>query len=139
MHKGLERTGLGLFHLRAGYAFIDLVDSNGKIGIELNVAGLKKGMNMEHFALKIKPSNEAEIRQHLKGCGIKAGEGVERYCADGVGPLLYIDDPDGNRVELKGPATRVSYDAFEAVSVDLITNSKQSFSDELWPCLRRIS
>ena len=136
---GQEWTDLRLYHFRAGSAFIDLADINGKIGIERSVAGLKKGTNMDHFAFKIKPSNEAEIRQHLKGCGIKAGEGVERYCADGVGPLLYIDDPDGKRVELKGPATRVSYDAFEAVSVDLITNSKQSFSDELWPCLRRIS
>jgi len=94
---------------------------------------------MDYFALKIEPFNEAEIRQHLQGYGIKAEEGVELYCADGVGPSVYIDDTDGNSVELKGPATRVSYDAFEAVSVDLITNSKQSFSDELWPCLRRTS
>ena len=60
---------------------------------------------MDHFALKIEPFNEAEIRQHLQGYGIKAREGVERYCADGVGPSVYIDDPDSKSVELKGPAT----------------------------------
>jgi glyoxylase I family protein len=26
-----------------------------------------------------------------------------RYGADGFGPSLYIDDPEGNVVELKGP------------------------------------
>ena len=105
MHKGPERTDLGLYHLRVGSAFIGLVDINVKIGIERSVAGLKKGTNMDHFALKIEPFNEAEIRQHLQGYGIKAEEGVELYCADGVGPSVYIDDTDGNSVELKGPAT----------------------------------
>ena len=28
-----------------------------------------------------------------------------RYGAEGAGPSLYITDPDGNTVELKGPAT----------------------------------
>ena len=105
MHKGPERTDLGLYHLRVGSAFIGLVDINVKIGIERSVAGLKKGTNMDHFALKIEPFNEAEVRQHLQGYGIKAEEGVELYCADGVGLSVYIDDTDGNSVELKGPAT----------------------------------
>jgi hypothetical protein len=45
---------------------------------------------MDHFALKIEPFNEAEIRQHLQGYGIKAEEVVERYGADGVGPHRFI-------------------------------------------------
>jgi hypothetical protein len=28
----------------------------------------------------------------------------ELYGAEGVGPSLYVEDPEGNRVELKGPA-----------------------------------
>jgi len=28
---------------------------------------------------------------------------VQRYGAEGMGPSLYITDPDGNTVELKGP------------------------------------
>jgi hypothetical protein len=31
---------------------------------------------------------------------------VLRYGAEGSGPSLYINDPDGNTVELKGPARR---------------------------------
>jgi len=30
----------------------------------------------------------------------------ERYGADGYGPSMYIRDPEGNRVELKGPPVR---------------------------------
>ena len=29
---------------------------------------------------------------------------AERYGAEGTGPSIYIHDPDGNEVELKGPA-----------------------------------
>jgi hypothetical protein len=30
---------------------------------------------------------------------------VQRYGAEGDGPSVYINDPDGNTIELKGPAT----------------------------------
>jgi hypothetical protein len=29
---------------------------------------------------------------------------VQRYGAEGDGPSVYITDPDGNTIELKGPA-----------------------------------
>ena len=32
----------------------------------------------------------------------------KRYGADGVGPSIYIDDANGNSVELKGPAHLLS-------------------------------
>jgi glyoxylase I family protein len=28
------------------------------------------------------------------------------YGAEGIGPSIYVTDPEGNVVELKGPATR---------------------------------
>jgi hypothetical protein len=31
------------------------------------------------------------------------GETKQRYGADGTGPSIYITDPEGNTVELKGP------------------------------------
>ena len=43
------------------------------------------------------------LRVHLAAHGIEAGEPAPRYGADGTGPSLYIKDPDGNTVELKGP------------------------------------
>ncbi len=58
---------------------------------------------MDHFALRIEPFDEAAIRAHLKAHGIEAGELKSRYGAEKEGPSLYIEDPDGNTVELKGP------------------------------------
>jgi glyoxylase I family protein len=39
---------------------------------------------------------------------ISVGETVERYGAEGTGPSVYFHDPEGNQIELKGPAARVS-------------------------------
>jgi hypothetical protein len=33
---------------------------------------------------------------------VEVGEVVDRYGASGTGPSLYITDPEGNVVELKG-------------------------------------
>ena len=97
------RTDIGLYHLRAGNAFIDLVDINGAIGQKGNGASTTEGRNMDHFAIRIENFNEPSIRTHLKAHNIIAGETVERYGAEGSGPSIYIEDPDGNIVELKGP------------------------------------
>ena len=49
------------------------------------------------------PFEEADIRAHLQAHGIEAGDLETRYGAEGTGPSLYIQDPEGNTVELKGP------------------------------------
>ena len=59
---------------------------------------------MDHFCLLIAPFDEATIRSHLEDHGITASEVASRYGAYGQGPSLYLDDPDGNSVELKGLA-----------------------------------
>ena len=84
----------GLVQLRAGRSLIDLIEAPEKD---------REGANMDHFALRIEPFDEAAIRAHLEAHGIEAGELKTRYGADGNGPSLYIEDPDGNTVELKGP------------------------------------
>jgi catechol-2,3-dioxygenase len=33
---------------------------------------------------------------------LKAGEVASRYGAEGEGPSIYVEDPEGNTVELKG-------------------------------------
>jgi hypothetical protein len=64
----------------------------------------KEGRNLDHFCLRVDPFDEAAIRSHLREHGIDAGPVESRYGAEGEGPSLYFDDPEGNIVELKGPA-----------------------------------
>ena len=58
---------------------------------------------MDHVALRVEQFDEAAIRAHLAAHGVAAGPVETRYGAEGDGPSMYIHDPDGNMVELKGP------------------------------------
>ena len=61
------------------------------------------GRNVDHIALRIDPFDAAALRTHLQAHGITMGEVTRRYGAEGQGPSIYIEDPDGNTIELKGP------------------------------------
>jgi catechol 2,3-dioxygenase-like lactoylglutathione lyase family enzyme len=94
---------LGLVQLRAGAALIDLVDVGGALG---RIGGGPPGdlqRNMDHVALQLAGFDEPALRAELAAAGVEAGEVGERYGAEGMGPSLYVRDPDGNVVELKGP------------------------------------
>ena len=91
-----------LVQLRAGASLIDLVPASASPGER----GRRAGRNMDHFAVRVDGFDAAALAAHLRRHGIEVGEVRERYGAEGYGPSLYITDPDGNTVELKGPATR---------------------------------
>ncbi len=95
-----------LVQLRAGASLIDLVPSplSGE-GMGAEVASGRR-RNMDHFALRLESFDAAALSAHLERQGVAVGEVHERYGAEGYGPSIYITDPDGNVVELKGPATR---------------------------------
>lgn len=103
----VERTvdSIGLYQLRAGTSLIDIVDTEGELGRRGGPPPNASGLNLDHFCLRIEPWDEAAIRAHLSGYGINAPKTSPRYGADGTGPSIYIQDPDGNTVELKGPPT----------------------------------
>ena len=98
-----RKDDLGLIQLRAGRSLIDLVDVNGELGQKGGAAPGAEARNMDHFCLRIDPFDEAKIRAHLRAHGVEAGELATRYGAEGDGPSFYIQDPEGNTVELKGP------------------------------------
>ena len=98
-----RQDALGLVQLRAGHSLIDLVPIDGQIGRAGGAAPGKEGRNVEHFALEIAPFDEAALRAHLGAHRVAIGKSGKRYGAKGDGPSLYISDPDGNVVELKGP------------------------------------
>jgi glyoxylase I family protein len=98
-----RRDELGLVQLRAGRSMIDLVPVDGKLGRVGGAPPGHGGRNLDHFCLRVDPFDAPAIRQALESAGIVAGETVPRYGAEGEGPSIYLTDPEGNTVELKGP------------------------------------
>lgn len=100
-----EQATIGLFQLRAGECLIDLVEVESELGRMGGAAPGSEGRNLDHVCLQVMPFDADAIRAHLRAWGIEPGEVVNRYGALGHGPSLYIRDPEGNTVELKGPPT----------------------------------
>jgi len=100
---------IGLVQLRAGASLIDLVPVDSELGRK---GGGPPGgpRNMDHFCLQVEPFEEEAIRRILASRGYAAGPVEARYGALGDGPSIYVEDPEGNTVELKGPP----FDAEEA-------------------------
>jgi glyoxylase I family protein len=86
---------IGLVQLRAGAAMIDLVPKTA--------GDVDGGRNMDHFAVQIEAMDVPALSAHLRRHGIDPGEVRRRYGAEGYGSSIYVTDPDGNTVELKGP------------------------------------
>lgn len=101
-----ERTQpeIGLYQLRAGGSLIDLVTIDGKLGAMGGAAPGREGRNVDHFAITIDRFDDSAIRAHLARHGVAVEQAGPRYGAEGEGPSIYISDPEGNIVELKGPA-----------------------------------
>jgi catechol 2,3-dioxygenase-like lactoylglutathione lyase family enzyme len=94
---------LGLVQLRAGRSLIDLVTVTGRLGLAGGAAPGTGGRNMDHLCLRLESFDAAALRRFLAARGVAAGEAASRYGAEGAGPSLYVADPEGNTVELKGP------------------------------------
>jgi len=91
----VERTldRIKLVQLRAGASLLDLVQGERPAN----------GGNMDHLCFRIEPFDRAAIASRLSPLGVALGETVQRYGAEGTGPSVYFDDPEGNQIELKGP------------------------------------
>ena len=101
-----RQDDIGLIQLRAGNALIDLVPVDGKLGRMGGAPAGKEGRNLDHLCLRVEPFDETAIREQLSRHGVSAGPVEQRYGAEGSGPSIYVTDPEGNVVELKGPPNR---------------------------------
>jgi glyoxylase I family protein len=101
----LERRqeDLGLYQVRAGASLIDFVTVDGKLGRAGGAAPGAEGRNLDHFCLRIEPFDAAGLRAWLVSRGGQPGDVAQRFGAEGEGPSIYLSDPEGNVVELKGP------------------------------------
>ncbi len=94
---------LGLVQLRAGRSLIDLVSVSGVLGAEGGAAPGREGRNLDHFCLRIEPFDPVALASFLSAAGVRPGDVASRYGAEGEGPSMYLSDPEGNVIELKGP------------------------------------
>lgn len=92
-----EVERMNMVQLSAGESMIDI------IGTDTPPAD----RNLDHFALRIDPWDRERILAFCRELSIEV-EVPEQLLlgADGYGPAIYLRDPDGNRVELKGPPER---------------------------------
>lgn len=88
------RPRLRMSHLRAGACMIDLVLADEPV----------EGRNMDHFCLRVEPFDADAIAAHLRRHGVAVGDIRPRFGAEGNGVSIYLTDPEGNTVELKGPS-----------------------------------
>ncbi|WP_226642902.1 VOC family protein [Microbulbifer variabilis] len=101
-----ENQELGLYQFRAGHSLIDLVPVDQSIGREGGAAPGIEGRNLHHFCLRIDPFEPDKILAYLKEKNIEPSAPQQRYGAEGMGPSIYISDPEQNLVELKGPPNK---------------------------------
>ena len=122
----VNRFGGALTHLRAGDAMIDLLSYDetalteegrqavmkmhgGGEGVprdkSLNdIASFEAGVStMDHLCIRASPFDEKKIIEFMNEMGVNVIDSGNRYGSEGVGPSLYVKDPEGNVVELKGP------------------------------------
>ncbi|NUQ18279.1 MAG: VOC family protein [Sphingomonas sp.] len=97
-----EQEDIGLYQLRVGTSLIDLVPVESKLGRMGGAAPAGEGRNLDHVALRVLPWDGNAILAHLNRHGVEA-EIKSRYGAEGDGPSIYLTDPEGNGLELKGP------------------------------------
>ncbi len=97
-----RQDAIGLVQLRAGSSLIDIVGVDGKLGRMGGAAPDVEGRNLDHFCLNVVGFDIETVRAHLEAHGVEVGEEGLRYGAGGEGLSIYLKDPEGNGVELRG-------------------------------------
>ena len=93
---------IGLLQLRAGAQLVDLVAADGMLGKQGGAAPGPDGRNLDHFCLNLEDFDLAAVIAHLEAHGVAVGESGKRYGAGGFGVSVYLTDPEGNGLELRG-------------------------------------
>lgn len=98
-----RQDDIGLVQLRAGASLLDLVPVDGPLGRQGGAPPGPEGRNLDHVCFRVDNFDAAAIAAHLAAAGVQAGNVASRYGAEGEGPSIYLQDPEGNTIELKGP------------------------------------
>jgi catechol 2,3-dioxygenase-like lactoylglutathione lyase family enzyme len=98
-----EQPELGLYQLRAGCSLLDLVTLEGPLGRQGGAAPGPEGRNLDHFCFRVEPFDPVHLQAYLAHRGIASNGLASRYGAEGQGLSFFVQDPEGNQLELKGP------------------------------------
>lgn len=101
LEKGPDDSGLA--QLRCGDSLIDLVAVDAPLGKAGGSPPDHDAPNVDHVCFLVDPWDEDLVRERLVAHGVEPDDVANRYGATGYGPSIYLDDPEGNRIELKGP------------------------------------
>ncbi len=96
----------GLFQVRAGAHLIDLIPIDGKLGSRGGPAPGDDGLNLDHFAIRIEPFNEPELRAYLEHHNIEIVEAGRAMVLKGRVPAFTCSIPKGTPLNSKGRPTR---------------------------------
>lgn len=97
-----RRPDLGLVHLRAGTAMIDLVPVDGPLGRQGGAGPGTEGRNMDHVCLRLRPFDAEAVVKHLEANKVRLGEVKPRFGAQGEDVSIYLYDVEDNLLELRG-------------------------------------
>jgi len=97
-----ELPEFGMVQLRAGRALIDLVDIDAIRGRWAR-PGVAGGRNLDHVCIEITECDEQTLRSHLAAHDVAIIEEGFHEGARGNSLSIYVRDPSGNTIEMKGP------------------------------------
>ena len=99
---GFSYPDLGMEQVWFGNALIVLWDT-GHPGAAGAVPPVSGGRNVDHVCLACGPFDHQTLRAHLAASGVKIEREAMHGGARGMGASFYVRDPDGNKIEIKGP------------------------------------
>lgn len=97
-----RNDAIGLIHIRAGASLIDLVPLSGTLGSAGGAGPSDEGRNVDHICLRLSEYDSSGVMSHLNAHGIAYEPPASRHGAGGEGMSIYLKDPDGNGIELRG-------------------------------------
>ncbi|MEM5500585.1 VOC family protein [Ahrensia kielensis] len=100
---GYSYPTLGMEQLWCGCALIVLQDITNP-GAAYAAPKVKGGRNVDHLCIATTTFDHEEMRNHLKAHNVKIIREAFHGGARGMGHSIYIHDPFGNMLEIKGPA-----------------------------------
>ena len=99
---GYAYPKIGMEQVWCGSSLIVLWDTTHP-GATNAIPPVKGGRNVDHVCINLSPIDEEALLAHLRAHDVQIERTAFHGGARGMGHSVYVFDPFGNRLELKGP------------------------------------